>query len=215
VSAEDGFLRALREQPADEAARGAYADWLEERGDPRGEFLRLSGRVLADLRRLGELRPGLAAEWLRQVDRAAAVRAALRGFLGHPAGADRWYRTAAGREVYLDQLHVQRFGLGWMEGRAELIRARVLETLPQRARQIYPGNNGLLITEVPRETEGPYPRWIFLAELLSFEPVHPPAHCSGLIVVWFGDEVAVDLDDLVAENLRDVVWEDHAADGYW
>jgi uncharacterized protein (TIGR02996 family) len=37
----EGFLRAIRAEPEDEALRLIYADWLEENGDPRGEFIRL------------------------------------------------------------------------------------------------------------------------------------------------------------------------------
>jgi uncharacterized protein (TIGR02996 family) len=35
-----GFLQALLAAPEDDALRLVYADWLEERGDPRGEYLR-------------------------------------------------------------------------------------------------------------------------------------------------------------------------------
>jgi sulfatase modifying factor 1 len=38
---EKAFLRAMQKQPGDESVRLAFADWLEERGDPRGELLRL------------------------------------------------------------------------------------------------------------------------------------------------------------------------------
>jgi len=38
---EDGFLQAMLETPDDDALRLVYADWLEERGDPRAEFIRV------------------------------------------------------------------------------------------------------------------------------------------------------------------------------
>jgi uncharacterized protein (TIGR02996 family) len=38
---EDAFLRAILASPHDDAPRLIYADWLEERGDPRGEYIRL------------------------------------------------------------------------------------------------------------------------------------------------------------------------------
>lgn len=38
---EKAFLTAILEQPDDDAKKLIYADYLEERGDPRGEFLRL------------------------------------------------------------------------------------------------------------------------------------------------------------------------------
>src|SRR5262245_14470066 len=38
---ERGFLTAIMERPDDDATKLVYADWLEERGDSRAEFLRL------------------------------------------------------------------------------------------------------------------------------------------------------------------------------
>ncbi len=38
---EHRFLSAILGSPTDQALRLVYADWLEERGDPRGEFLRI------------------------------------------------------------------------------------------------------------------------------------------------------------------------------
>jgi uncharacterized protein (TIGR02996 family) len=35
------FLAAIRDNPDDDASRLIFADWLEEQGDPRGEFLRV------------------------------------------------------------------------------------------------------------------------------------------------------------------------------
>lgn len=37
----DSFLQAIRANPDDDHLRLIYADWLEERGDPRGEFIRV------------------------------------------------------------------------------------------------------------------------------------------------------------------------------
>ncbi|HEY2147185.1 MAG TPA: TIGR02996 domain-containing protein, partial [Pirellulales bacterium] len=41
MSHGDAFLQAILADPEDDAPRLIYADWLEERGDPRGEFIRL------------------------------------------------------------------------------------------------------------------------------------------------------------------------------
>jgi uncharacterized protein (TIGR02996 family) len=44
VSSSDitaGFVGAILESPEDDTPRLIYADWLEERGDPRGEFIRI------------------------------------------------------------------------------------------------------------------------------------------------------------------------------
>jgi uncharacterized protein (TIGR02996 family) len=73
------FIRAIRETPEDDALRLVYADWLDERGDPRGEFLRLQHSLvglrkkesrIAIERRMEELRPSLNIDWLACVDRA-------------------------------------------------------------------------------------------------------------------------------------------------
>ena len=42
---EDAFFQAILETPDDDLPRLAYADWLEERGDPRGEFIHLQCRL--------------------------------------------------------------------------------------------------------------------------------------------------------------------------
>jgi uncharacterized protein (TIGR02996 family) len=39
---EAAFLAALNERPGDTVSRLVFADWLEERGDPRGQLLRLT-----------------------------------------------------------------------------------------------------------------------------------------------------------------------------
>jgi len=38
---ERGFLQAMLEHPEDKALRLVFADWLDERADPRGELIRL------------------------------------------------------------------------------------------------------------------------------------------------------------------------------
>src|SRR5262245_60724010 len=54
----DYLLAAIREQPGDDLARMAYADWLEENGDPdRAQFIRLQLQLDQPARspRAGEL----------------------------------------------------------------------------------------------------------------------------------------------------------------
>jgi uncharacterized protein (TIGR02996 family) len=38
---EQAFLQAMQENPDDAVHRLVFADWLEERDDPRGELIRL------------------------------------------------------------------------------------------------------------------------------------------------------------------------------
>ena len=44
MNPDDAFLQAIRDAPDDDAPRLIYADWLDERGDPRGEFIRVQWR---------------------------------------------------------------------------------------------------------------------------------------------------------------------------
>jgi uncharacterized protein (TIGR02996 family) len=71
------LLKAVREAPDNEIARLVYADWLEERGDPRGPYLRLDTDVSkmrrrekgcrSALERLIELRKSFRADWIVDV----------------------------------------------------------------------------------------------------------------------------------------------------
>src|SRR5262245_19188696 len=50
MSPDHAFVRSICETPDDDTPRLVYADWLEEQGDPRGEFIRVEcrlGRLLA------------------------------------------------------------------------------------------------------------------------------------------------------------------------
>jgi uncharacterized protein (TIGR02996 family) len=74
MSEEDRFLQAILASPADAAVRLVYADWLEDRADPRAEYLRLGARITglpggdeataAARRRMLQLRPMLPPPWL-------------------------------------------------------------------------------------------------------------------------------------------------------
>src|SRR5262245_57924927 len=67
------FLQAIKENPDDDAPRLVLADWLEERGDLRGEFVRLQcqraqrereGVAVRPDRRETKLLEKHKAEWL-------------------------------------------------------------------------------------------------------------------------------------------------------
>lgn len=75
----DDFLEAILAAPNDNTARLVYADWLEEKGDPRGAFLRLEvlfastpatdthfSEVEARFRESGT---GIDSQWLALVSR--------------------------------------------------------------------------------------------------------------------------------------------------
>jgi len=64
MSPHDPFLTAILEQPDDDTARLVCADWLEERGDPRAEFIRVQC-TLARLPAGDDRRPQLEARELQ------------------------------------------------------------------------------------------------------------------------------------------------------
>ena len=64
---EAALLEAVAQAPHDLQARTVYADWLEERGDPRGEFLRLEMQMTTLPERLGELARRIDPVWMRMV----------------------------------------------------------------------------------------------------------------------------------------------------
>jgi uncharacterized protein (TIGR02996 family) len=78
MSDEAAFLRAIQSRPDDDLLRLVFADWLEERGDPRGDFIRLHlalsaaapdhpDRVAAE-HELSFLRKGCDADWLAVIE---------------------------------------------------------------------------------------------------------------------------------------------------
>jgi uncharacterized protein (TIGR02996 family) len=81
---DDPFFGVVSATPGDDTARRVYADWLEERDDPRAAFLRLEVETaalpLADARRaalqarLLEAAAGIDLDWLFAVSRVPIVR---------------------------------------------------------------------------------------------------------------------------------------------
>ncbi|HKB34812.1 MAG TPA: TIGR02996 domain-containing protein, partial [Gemmataceae bacterium] len=93
MSQDEGFLQAIIEEPDDVGLRLIFADWLDERGDPRGEFIRvqcLLEEIEEDDPRRVELktreRELLAAherEWLGELDGRVSKWTFRRGFVEH------------------------------------------------------------------------------------------------------------------------------------
>lgn len=87
MSEEAGFLHAIKTRPGDRTARLVYADWLDERGDPRGDFVRLHlalgaaapdhAERVAGEHELSQLRKECDASWLAVVEPERAPPDAL------------------------------------------------------------------------------------------------------------------------------------------
>ncbi len=86
---EQAFLDHLAKEPLDDVTRQVYADWLEERGDERGAYLRLEMELaalpkgdprLAEMEQRGaRMRQAIDPEWLRQAGKLFDV-----WLLGYP-----------------------------------------------------------------------------------------------------------------------------------
>jgi uncharacterized protein (TIGR02996 family) len=91
MSLHAGFLRAVCDDPDDDTPRLIYADWLEERGDPRGEFIRVqcelartqtpTPRHLELLEREKQLLAGYRWEWDLPLRRLYTNFTFRRGFI--------------------------------------------------------------------------------------------------------------------------------------
>jgi uncharacterized protein (TIGR02996 family) len=96
MTEDETFVRAIRANPDDETARLAYADWLDDRADPRAAYLRAEAAWVALqpadeqyrplFRRVSQLAAALDPEWFADVSRMGhIVRRAW-----DPASRQRW-----------------------------------------------------------------------------------------------------------------------------
>jgi uncharacterized protein (TIGR02996 family) len=78
MSDDEVFIRAIVDRPGDDTSRLVYADWLDDRDDPRGAYLRAefewarpwrSGERPADSPALREPATGLDPVWIARVSR--------------------------------------------------------------------------------------------------------------------------------------------------
>src|SRR5436309_2054552 len=78
MTEDEAFIRAVVDGPGDDTPRLVYADWLDDRADPRGTYLRAeaewakpwrSGERPADSPELRELARGLDPVWVARVSR--------------------------------------------------------------------------------------------------------------------------------------------------
>jgi uncharacterized protein (TIGR02996 family) len=84
MNEHDRFIQEILSHPDDDGRRLRYADWLEARGDPRGEYLRLECELAnlpndspdrpAAAGRLRRLRPSVDPDWLRLLARSDVER---------------------------------------------------------------------------------------------------------------------------------------------
>lgn len=69
MNEDEAFIRAIVDSPGDDTSRLVYADWLDDRDDSRGSYLRAEREAVetGDLARLRELAVGLDPVWVARV----------------------------------------------------------------------------------------------------------------------------------------------------
>ncbi len=218
MSDEAAFLKALRDNPADDTTRLVYADWLDERNDPRAEFIRLRQQHADLTARINELAGQFDPAWL------AAV--------GGPKLKPEDITLRSGRLLWLRELRQ------W--GIYEGVYAGIPTTQEnqERIERIVAGERGKARGEEPyliqpnerpaepsehwrdlpelselSESWGHLPAMVCVGRFASFQPAKDPKrHASSLAIIWFQDEFAFPIDPAVREQIRAIDWEKHATD---
>jgi uncharacterized protein (TIGR02996 family) len=136
------FLDAIRANPRDVASRLVYADWLEDRGDSRGELIRLqeemnglpawSDRYWSLKARRDSLRARIASDWLQTMGYRPAHRPL---FSKLPAGRhERWRLVQEFIELWHQPLTPQS---GNTEAELHTVEKRLGHRLPAALREWY------------------------------------------------------------------------------
>ena len=122
-----------------------------------------------------------------------------------------WYTLNTGRHVWLQRLHIRRTAYGIMLGKPMQVREDVLGRLRTDAEILFGTVPGIFLHTPP---DGPLPEYLFMAEYLSPQPVNESADLSMLVVCWFSDFTTID-DQIIGEQVKPLVWDSIAKDGYW
>ncbi|VTS05653.1 TIGR02996 domain-containing protein [Tuwongella immobilis] len=83
MTSDDDFLRAIQQNPTDPAPRLIFADWLDERADPRAGYLRTGlqlaqarpGQVADARRAFSQARAKCPATWIAELEQPATLLA--------------------------------------------------------------------------------------------------------------------------------------------
>jgi uncharacterized protein (TIGR02996 family) len=223
---EAAFLGAIRSSPEDTLARLAYADWLEEQGDVRGEYLRLDAQMRDSSARLAELRKQIDPKWLADVNQRELCY------------TDAYHLTCelrlrSGRSITLERLDQVMTYAGLLEGTPnhEMNDRHIQYALNDAARRGSTDARPYLIDPKRRDyrrkpgdmkrtiERSPYwiPEWLPMVQCTGFfrgsvTPRHPESHISILTVVWFQEDYAPPVQEPALTKLLDLDWDNLALD---
>jgi hypothetical protein len=121
------------------------------------------------------------------------------------------YRLDCGREVNVEGFYIGPSTLGYLEGSKEYIRDEIIDRLPERVRQQFPGISGIFVKPVP---EGELPVYAFMVDLVCYEPVRDPSEIMSMLTVcWLDDDIEASLPELIDREICAVQWDRYAVDG--
>ncbi|HKB39746.1 MAG TPA: TIGR02996 domain-containing protein [Gemmataceae bacterium] len=173
---EQGFIQSIIENPDDDAVRLIFADWLEERDDPRGEFIRIQvkrDRPGLDEARETKLLGAHEKEWVAPLRPWVREWRFVRGFV-------EWVRVPAeyilgeGRKVFrLTPVRDARFN----EATEHITRLAAVPELA-RLRSLDLGYNLLALEQVNRLATSPH-----LAGLDSLNLACNPLNNDGAVAL--------------------------------
>jgi uncharacterized protein (TIGR02996 family) len=224
---EAGFLNALRANPEDIETRLVYADWLEERGDPRHELIRLE--VEAERIRNRRLQIGNIAlpDWRQTIGLGRTF---------HLASLDLHCEIMlnSGRAINLEWIHQQRtyddpplLGIPRATNDERIdYSMRVAQGYCAEGHQPYlipptrrdylrePGDMTDFKRRWPNKNWDRLPAIGCLA-VFSSTPVEGSGDVSVLTVVWYQDGFAMPILEPAWGYLRKIPWESVALNTDW
>ncbi|VTT96402.1 Uncharacterized protein OS=Cystobacter violaceus Cb vi76 GN=Q664_31220 PE=4 SV=1 [Gemmataceae bacterium] len=214
MSDEAAFLKAIRENPRDDTVRLAYADWLDERDDPRAEYIRLRHQLAQLHSRFDALADQAESEWLTAVG-------------GVPPGQTD-FTLNSGRTIHLQELRQWGLYEGLLEGLPNReMNARRVESIVRTERD-RSGQEPYLIRAVetpikrhknrpsPFGTPASLPGIVCVGRFTSYQPTKgSDEDGSELLVIWFQHEFALPVDQGVRQQIRAIDWDTHATNFGW
>jgi uncharacterized protein (TIGR02996 family) len=217
MSDEEALIQEILANPNDANARLIYADWLDERNDPRGAYLRrLCAAVTWDGDPAGQLRdwlPNFERAWVEQMHRGITRAGLARDDAYDPHNK---IKLDAGRTIGLRALNQRLTYAGLLEGtpirdtndrfniepviveaRGGVANRRVRLIEPQRRDYLQtPGDMGS-IKQFGRE-----PEWLPAVTCIGvFGDTY-----SALAVVWFQEEYALPIEKGILTQIRALDW---------
>jgi uncharacterized protein (TIGR02996 family) len=162
---DEAFIRAIVDRPGDDLPRLVYADWLDERGDPRGEYLRIEMELAKEAKK-PQADGTVTFQWVELPDSGL-----------DPVWVTRVSRPPAG--VCCEHVRFTNGGPLLEPGDIDAVERRLTVLLPPDYRAFLLNYNGG--NSEPHDMKTPtYPASPDWLTLRGFHPVIPPDEAESL-----------------------------------